>query len=160
MIARIKVQIVRLPHAAGLPLPAYQTPGAAGLDLMAAVPEDAPLTIAPGDRALVPTGISIALPRGTEGQVRPRSGLAAKHGITVLNSPGTIDSDYRGEIHAILINLSREPFLVVRGMRIAQLIVAPVSHAQISERKNLNKTTRGAGGFGSTGKGGIDKKQK
>lgn len=156
----VKVKITRLPHAADLPLPAYQSTGAAGLDLMAAVPADTPVTIAPGARAQVPTGVAIALPRGTEGQVRPRSGLAARHGISVLNTPGTIDSDYRGEIQAILVNLGTEPFLVTRGQRIAQLVIAPVIHAQLLETKKLEKTKRGAQGFGSTGEGRIDKKRK
>ena len=126
---------MRLPHGADLPLPAYQSADAAGLDLIAAVPADAPVTIAPGARAQIPTGIAIALPRGTEGQVRPRSGLAARHGITVLNAPGTVDSDYRGEIHVILVNFGSESFAVERGQRIAQLVIAPVFRAQLSERK-------------------------
>jgi dUTP pyrophosphatase len=148
---------LRLPHAAGLPLPAYQSAQAAGLDLLAAVPADRPLTIAPGQWAAVPTGISIALPPGTEGQVRPRSGLAARHGVTVLNAPGTVDADYRGEVQVVLVNFGDTPFTVERGMRIAQLIVAPILRAQLFERKNLVKTTRGTGGFGSTGKGTFDK---
>lgn len=142
---------MRLPHAGHLPLPAYQSEGAAGLDLLAAVPEDAPVMIAPGHRALIPTGIALALPAGMEGQVRPRSGLAAKHGITVLNAPGTIDSDYRGEVQVLLINLGAEPFAVTRGMRIAQLIVAFVTLAQLREAPDLDETERGAGGFGSSG---------
>jgi dUTP pyrophosphatase len=156
----VELQIVRLPHADGLPLPAYQSAGAAGLDLMAAVPEDSPVTIAPGARAMIPTGLSIALPRGTEGQVRPRSGLAARHGVTVLNTPGTIDSDYRGEIQVILANFGDESFSVSRGLRIAQLVVAPVLQARISEPKKLQKTARGTKGFGSTGLKAIDKKPK
>jgi dUTP pyrophosphatase len=156
----VKVKVTRLPHAAGLPLPAYQSDGAAGLDLVAAVPDGAPLTIAPGARAQVPTGIAMALPRGTEGQVRPRSGLAARHGITVLNAPGTIDADYRGELQVILVNLGQSSFTVARGERIAQLIIAPVSHAQLSEVKTLDKTMRGTKGFGSTGTRAIDKKAK
>jgi len=156
----VKIKVVRLPHGADLPLPAYQSADAAGLDLMAAVAADAPVTIEPGGRALVPTGIALALPRGTEGQVRPRSGLAARHGITVLNSPGTIDSDYRGEIHVLLVNLGSESFVVERGQRIAQLVVAPVLRSQLSEAKTLEKTERSAGGFGSTGQGLIDKKRK
>jgi dUTP pyrophosphatase len=156
----VKVKFIRLPHSIGLPLPAYQSADAAGLDLIAAVPADAPIVMAPGARAQIPTGISIALPRGTEGQVRPRSGLAARHGITVLNSPGTIDSDYRGEIQVILVNLGGESFSVERGLRIAQLIIAPVLRAQLSEEKKLAKTARGTGGFGSTGQGTIDKKAK
>jgi dUTP pyrophosphatase len=144
--------VMRLAHGADLPLPAYQSGNAAGFDLLAAVPSGAPLVLAPGDHALVPTGIALALPVGTEGQVRPRSGLAARHGVTVLNTPGTIDADYRGEIQVILINLGRESFAVERGMRIAQLVVAPVLHAQLLETSDLGKTPRGTGGFGSTGK--------
>ena len=145
---------MRLPHGADLPLPAYQSDAAAGLDLLAAVPADAPLTIAPGRYAAVPTGIAIALPPGTEAQVRPRSGLARKHGVTVLNAPGTIDADYRGEIQVLLINHGDEPFVVTRGMRIAQLVIAPVARAQLIEVDDLDETARGAGGFGSTGTGG------
>jgi dUTP pyrophosphatase len=156
----VTVKITRLPHGAGLPLPAYQSAGAAGLDLMAAVPADAPVTIAPGGRAQIPTGIAIALPKTAEGQVRPRSGLAARHGITVLNSPGTVDSDYRGEIHVILVNLGSSSFPIERGQRIAQLVIAPVLHARLQEQRELGKTRRGAGGFGSTGEGTIDKKRK
>jgi dUTP diphosphatase len=147
----VKVRSVRLPHGADLPLPQYQSAQAAGLDLLAAVPADAPVELAPGDRAMIPTGVAIALPPGTEGQVRPRSGLAARHGVTVLNSPGTIDADYRGELQVILINLGTEPFVVRRGMRIAQLIVAPVQRAEIVEVASLDATGRAAGGFGSTG---------
>jgi dUTP pyrophosphatase len=147
----VAVQVMRLPHGAGLPLPAYQSQLAAGLDLLAAVPADAPLTIAPGDRALVPTGIAIALPAGTEGQVRPRSGLASGHGVTVLNAPGTIDADYRGEIGVILINLGHAPFKLERGMRIAQLVIAKTLQATICETEGLEETVRGTGGFGSTG---------
>jgi dUTP pyrophosphatase len=158
--SRIKLKLARLPHGADLPLPAYQSAGAAGLDLMAAVPESAPLTLGPGQRALVPTGLSIALPNGTEGQVRPRSGLAARHGITVLNAPGTIDSDYRGEVQVILVNFGEEPFEVTRGMRIAQLVVTPVVHADVMEFRKLNTTARGAKGFGSTGQRLIDKGRK
>jgi dUTP pyrophosphatase len=156
----VKVKIMRLPHGADLPLPAYQSADAAGLDLLAAVPQEAPLSIAPGARALVPTGIAIALPRGTEGQVRPRSGLAARHGITVLNAPGTIDSDYRGEIQVLLVNLNREPFEIARGERVAQLVIAPVLQATLTEQKSLDKTTRGTKGFGSTGTRPVDKKRK
>ncbi len=156
----VKVKITRLPHGADLPLPAYQSTDAAGLDLMAAVPADAPVTIAPGGRAMIPTGVAIALPRGAEGQVRPRSGLAARNGISVLNTPGTIDADYRGEIHVILVNFGADSFSVERGQRIAQLVIAPVFRAQFSEGKKLDKTMRGAKGFGSTGKGTIDKKRK
>jgi len=150
----VRLKILRLPHGADLPLPAYQSPGAAGLDLLAAVPKKAPVRIAPGCWAAIPTGIAVALPAGTEGQVRPRSGLAARHGITVLNTPGTIDSDYRGEIQVLLINFGRRPFVVERGIRIAQLVVMPILRAQLSEQKKLGKTKRGAGGFGSTGKTG------
>ena len=146
----VAVQLSRLPHAAGLPLPAYQSALAAGLDLFAAVPADAPVTIVPGDRAMIPTGLRVALPPGTEGQIRPRSGLAFRHGITVLNAPGTVDADYRGEIQVLLINLGREPFTVERGMRIAQLVIAATLQVTISEVAVLDDTTRGAGGFGST----------
>ena len=152
-MSELEVKIMRLPHGADLPLPAYQSALAAGLDLMAAVPADAPLAIAPGQWASVPTGIALALPPGHEGQVRPRSGLAARHGVTVLNAPGTIDADYRGEIQVLLVNLGPESFVVRRGERIAQLIIAPVAHAQLSETKNLDETKRGTGGFGSTGQG-------
>ena len=147
----IEVAILRLAHGADLPLPAYQSALAAGLDLLAAVPVDAPLVLAPGARALVPTGIAIALPPGTEAQVRPRSGLAARHGVTVLNSPGTIDADYRGEVQVILINLWVESFSISRGMRIAQLVVAPVARARWREVADLDLTPRGNTGFGSTG---------
>jgi dUTP pyrophosphatase len=149
--AGTKVRIMRLAHGAGLPLPQYQTALAAGLDLMAAVPEDTPLTIAPGGRSLVPTGIAIALPEGFEAQVRPRSGLAVRHGVTVLNSPGTIDADYRGEIQVILVNLGEEIFVVRRGMRIAQIVFATVEHVILVETASLDTTERGEGGFGSTG---------
>jgi len=145
------VAIMRLPHGKDLPLPSYQSALAAGLDLLAAVPEQAPLTIAPGARALVPTGIAIALPQGHEAQVRPRSGLAVRHGLTVLNSPGTIDADYRGEVQVLLINLGSEPVTVTRGMRIAQLTVAPITRARLREVASLEETPRGMGGFGSTG---------
>ncbi|MBC8131203.1 MAG: dUTP diphosphatase [Rhizobiaceae bacterium] len=141
----------RLPHGEGLPLPAYQTAGAAGADLCAALGE--PLTIAPGGKALVPSGFAVAVPEGFEMQVRPRSGLAARHGVTVLNTPGTIDSDYRGEVMAILVNLGSEPFVIRHGDRIAQIVVAPVSIAVFSEEDMLPETARGAGGFGSTGVG-------
>ena len=150
---QIRVDVMRLPHGADLPLPSYQSEGAAGLDLLAAVAADAPVIIGPGQRALVPTGLAIALPVGTEGQVRPRSGLAARHGVTVLNAPGTIDADYRGEIQVILVNLGQEAFTVMRGTRIAQLIIAPVLQVTICETANLDETTRGVGGFGSTGMG-------
>ena len=148
---RVEVHITRLPHGADLPLPEYQSALAAGLDLLAAVPADAPLELAPGARALVPTGIAIALPPGFEAQVRPRSGLAARHGITVLNTPGTVDADYRGELQVILVNLGAEPFVVSRGMRIAQLIVAPVQRIKLVEVDALDSTVRAQGGFGSTG---------
>ncbi len=147
----IEVRVVRLPHAADLPLPEYQSALAAGLDLLAAVPADAPLELAPGARALVPTGIAIALPAGFEGQVRPRSGLAARHGITVLNTPGTVDADYRGELQVILVNLGAESFLVSRAMRIAQLVIAPVQRIKLREVDTLDATARAQGGFGSTG---------
>jgi dUTP pyrophosphatase len=147
-----QLRVRRLPHGAGLPLPAYQTAHAAGLDLAAAVPADAPVTLAPGARGLMPTGFAIALPEGFEAQVRPRSGLAVHHGVTVLNTPGTIDADYRGEIQVILINLGAEPFVVARGLRIAQLVIAPVIRATLVEADALDDTARGAGGFGSTGR--------
>ena len=148
----VQVHIRQLPHAEGLPLPAYQSAHAAGLDLLAAVPESAPLTLAPGKQALVPTGLAIALPEGFEAQVRPRSGLAAKHGVTVLNSPGTIDADYRGEIQVILINHGTGPFTIRRGERIAQMVIAPVVQATLVPTASLNQTDRGSGGFGSTGR--------
>jgi len=148
---RIEIRIMRLPHGADLPLPQYQSALAAGLDLVAAVPADAPVELAPGARALVPTGIAIALPPGYEGQVRPRSGLAARHGVTLLNTPGTVDADYRGELQVILVNLGAEPFVVTRGMRIAQLVVAAVQHAVLVEADALDTTARAHGGFGSTG---------
>jgi dUTP pyrophosphatase len=143
------IDVVRLPHAEGLPLPSYATDGAAGMDLLAAVA--APLVIPPGGRALVPTGLTIALPHGYELQVRPRSGLALKHGITLPNSPGTIDEDYRGELGVIVLNTGAEPFTVERGMRIAQAVIAPVVRAAWREVVALPETTRGTGGFGSTG---------
>jgi dUTP pyrophosphatase len=142
---------MRLPHAADLPLPQYQSALAAGLDLAAAVPADAPIEIAPGGRAAVPTGIAIALPPGSEGQIRPRSGLALHHGVTVLNAPGTIDADYRGEIQVILVNLGSAPFVIHRGMRIAQIVIAPIQHADIVESSDLDTTERATRGFGSTG---------
>lgn len=140
-----------LPHGEGL-APRYATVDAAGLDLCAAVPADAPLTIAPWGRAMVPTAVALALPAGTEGQVRPRSGLAARHGVTVLNAPGTIDADYRGEVMVILINLSDTEFVIARGERIAQLVVAPVSRVTLVPTDDLDATARGTGGFGSTGR--------
>ncbi len=145
------IGIVRLPHNTDLTLPAYEAAGAAGMDLRAAVPEDRPLLILPGRRALVPTGLVMEIPEGFEGQVRPRSGLALKHGITCLNTPGTIDSDYRGEVQVLLVNLGDEEFRVTRGMRIAQIIIAPVTRATLEERDLAGATARGAGGFGSTG---------
>ncbi len=147
----VGVALKRLPHGDGLPLPAYETPQSAGMDLSAALDEGEELVLAPGARTLVPTGIAVALPAGYEAQVRPRSGLAAKHGVTVLNAPGTIDADYRGEIKVILINHSPEPFVITRGMRIAQLVIAPVTQAQWRIVEELDDTSRGAGGFGSTG---------
>ncbi|NEX94828.1 dUTP diphosphatase [Caulobacter sp. 17J65-9] len=145
------IEIVRLPHAEGLPLPAYETAGAAGMDLRAAVPDHAPVTLKPGARALVPTGLQIAVPLGLEAQVRPRSGLALKFGITCLNSPGTVDSDYRGEVGVILANLGQEDFVIRRGDRIAQLVIARHERALWRETASLDATSRGAGGFGSTG---------
>lgn len=147
----IAVEVKRLPHGAGLPLPEYATEGSAGVDLLAAVDKD--LTLAPGKRALVPTGLAIALPQGYEAQVRPRSGLALRDGVTVLNSPGTVDADYRGEVSVILANLGDAAFVVTRGMRIAQMVVAPVSRLRWSEAAELPASGRGAGGFGSTGTG-------
>jgi dUTP pyrophosphatase len=147
----LKVKIRRLPHSDGLPLPAYQTADAAGMDLVAANPATEPVIIASGARAMVPTGLTIELPKGTEAQVRPRSGLAAKHGVTVLNSPGTIDADYRGEVSVILINHGDAPFTIQRGDRIAQMVLAPVTQVRLAEVVVLTKTNRGAGGFGSTG---------
>jgi dUTP pyrophosphatase len=152
-VSKAELRVKRLPHGADLPLPAYQSAGAAGLDLLAAIAADAPLTIEPGHRAVVPTGLAIALPAGCEGQVRPRSGLALRHGVTVLNSPGTIDADYRGEIQVILVNLGQEPFTVARGMRIAQLIIGSAMQVTIREIADLDETTRGVAGFGSTGRG-------
>jgi len=146
-----ELRILRLPHAADLPLPAYQTEHAAGFDLVAAIPTGAPVRIAPGERAMIPTGIAVALPRGHEGQIRPRSGIALRHGVTVLNSPGTIDADYRGEIQVILVNLGAETFEITRGTRIAQMIVAPIIQARIVESERLDATGRESGGFGSTG---------
>ena len=147
----IDVAIMRLPHAEGIDLPAYETSASAGMDLRAAVPVDAPVTLDPGNRALVDTGLKIALPEGYEGQVRPRSGLAHRHGVTVLNSPGTIDADYRGEVKVLLVNHGREPFTVERGMRIAQLVVAQHARVEWVRREALDETVRGPGGFGSTG---------
>ncbi len=152
MTTAITVEIQRLPHAEGLALPAYQTAHAAGLDLLAAVPEDKPLTLQPGQRALVPTGLMIAVPPGHEAQVRPRSGLALKHGVTVLNSPGTVDADYRGEVSVLLINHGDAPFTIRRGERIAQLVIAAVTQANLVAVASLSSTDRGSGGFGSTGR--------
>ena len=152
MSTKVTVELQQLAHAEGLPLPAYQTIEAAGLDLMAAVPDAEPLTLTPGQYALVPTGLAIALPAGHEAQVRPRSGLAAKHGVTVLNSPGTIDADYRGEIKVILINHGAAPFVIKRGERIAQMVIAPMVQAELVPVATLSATDRGAGGFGSTGR--------
>ncbi|MFO7478344.1 MAG: dUTP diphosphatase [Methyloceanibacter sp.] len=148
---RVTVRVKRLPHGEGLPLPAYQSAHAAGLDVVAAVPEDAAVTLEPGERALIPTGFALEVPIGYEAQVRPRSGLAIKHGVTLLNSPGTIDSDYRGELKVIMVNHGREPYTVRRGDRIAQLVIAPVSHVEIVAVEDLGATARGQGGFGSTG---------
>ncbi|MCW3835419.1 dUTP diphosphatase [Sphingomonas canadensis] len=148
MLPPIRIAILRLPHGEGLPLPAYATAGAAGMDVVAA--ED--LTIAPGARHAVATGFAMAIPEGFEVQVRPRSGLALKHGVTCLNTPGTIDSDYRGEVKVILANLGADPFVIARGDRIAQLVPAPVQRAELEETASLDETARGAGGFGSTGR--------
>ncbi|ABE37448.1 dUTP diphosphatase [Rhodopseudomonas pseudopalustris] len=148
----IAVEIKQLPHAEGLPLPAYQSAHAAGLDLCAANSADAPLLLAPGSYVLVPTGLTIALPENYEAQVRPRSGLAAKHGVTVLNAPGTIDADYRGEIGVLLINHGDAPFTIRRGERIAQMVIAPVVRAELIGVETLSETARGVGGFGSTGR--------
>jgi dUTP diphosphatase len=147
----VKLSILALPHGAGLPLPAYQSEHAAGFDLVAAVPEDGALILDPSDRVLVPTGLVFELPQGYEAQIRPRSGLALKHGVTVLNSPGTIDADYRGEVKVLLVNLGSERFLIQRGDRIAQAVIAPVTHVEITAAEALSDTERGSGGFGSTG---------
>ncbi|MBB4009539.1 dUTP pyrophosphatase [Rhizobium taibaishanense] len=146
-----RLALQRLPHGEGIDLPAYETAGAAGMDLRAALEEIEPLVLAPGERALVPTGFIFEIPEGFEAQIRPRSGLAFKNGITCLNTPGTIDSDYRGEVKVLLINLGHEDFTVSRGMRIAQMVIAPVTQAQVIEVTETSETTRGAGGFGSTG---------
>jgi dUTP pyrophosphatase len=147
----VKVSVLRLPHASDLPLPDYQTAGAAGIDLMAACAENEKITLKPLERGLVETGFALQIPHGYEGQVRPRSGLAVKHGITVLNAPGTIDADYRGEVKVALVNLGSEPFVITRGMRIAQLVIAPVIRVSLEETGALEETSRGTGGFGSTG---------
>lgn len=148
---RPTLNLLRLPHGEGIELPAYETKGAAGMDLRAAVDDAAPIVLAPGKRALVPTGLIFEIPEGFEGQIRPRSGLAFKNGITCLNTPGTIDSDYRGEVKVLLINLGEEPFEITRGMRIAQMVIAPVTQARVAEITEASTTARGAGGFGSTG---------
>ena len=148
----VTIHVVPLPHFEGLALPAYETADAAGMDLRAAVADEAPVTLKPGERAMIPTGLTIALPAGHEAQVRPRSGLAAKHGVTCLNTPGTIDADYRGEVKVILINLGQEPFVIKRGERIAQMVIAPVTRGELSVVATLDETQRGAGGFGSTGR--------
>jgi dUTP pyrophosphatase len=150
--ASVRIDVRRLPHGEGLPLPAYQTANAAGLDLLAAVPEDQPLVLLPGKHAMVPTGLIIALPEGYEAQVRPRSGLAAKHCVTVLNAPGTVDADYRGEINVLLINHGAESFAIRRGERIAQMVIASVARAELVAADQLSSTERGSGGFGSTGR--------
>jgi dUTP pyrophosphatase len=148
----IAIQVTTLPHFEGLALPGYETALSAGMDVRAAVPEDAPITLAPGERYLTPTGLAMALPAGFEAQMRPRSGLALKHGVTCLNSPGTIDADYRGELKVILINLGQEPFTIRRGERIAQIVIAPVTQGVWNVVTTLPETARGAGGFGSTGR--------
>lgn len=149
----MELGIIRLPHGEGLALPAYESAGAAGIDLRAAIAEDRRLIIKPGKRGLVPTGLIFEIPHGFEGQIRPRSGLAFKHGITCLNTPGTIDSDYRGEVQVLLINLGDEDFVIERGLRIAQMVIAAVTQANIVERALAGETERGSGGFGSTGTG-------
>ncbi|WP_372003283.1 dUTP diphosphatase [Tistrella mobilis] len=151
MDRHLRIGVVRLDHGRDLPLPEMKTAGAAGLDLPAAVPADAPIMLAPGGRALVPTGLTMAIPEGYEGQVRPRSGLAFSQGVTVLNAPGTIDADYRGELKVLLVNLGDAPVEITRGMRIAQLVIAPVTATRLVEVEALDDTIRGAGGFGSTG---------
>jgi dUTP pyrophosphatase len=152
-----RIELKRLDHAKGLALPAYETDEAAGMDLRAALAEGETMVLQPGQQAMVPTGLSMAMPKGFEAQVRPRSGLAAKHGLTVLNTPGTIDSDYRGEVKIILINLGQDDFTVERNMRIAQMIIAPVVQASLIEVETLDETARGLGGFGSTGTDASDK---
>ena len=148
----MNIRLHRLPHSEGLPLPAYETAHAAGMDLRAAVPDDAPIVLQPASWAMIPTGLCIAVPEGHEAQVRPRSGLAAKHGVTCLNSPGTVDADYRGELKVILINHGPEPFTIRRGERIAQMLICPVVRAEWTEVDTLDQTGRGTGGFGSTGR--------
>jgi dUTP pyrophosphatase len=152
-MSTITIQVAPLPHFEGLALPAYETALSAGMDLRAAVAADAPMTLTPGARALVPTGLTIALPAGFEAQIRPRSGLAFKHGITCLNTPGTIDADYRGEVKVLLINLGADAFTIQRGERIAQMVIAPVTQGAWEVVSELSDTARGAGGFGSTGRG-------
>jgi dUTP pyrophosphatase len=151
-VSAVRIEVSRLPHGEGLPLPAYQSAHAAGLDLLAAVPENAPIVLEPHAHVLVPTGLTIALPPGFEAQVRPRSGLAARHGVTVLNAPGTIDADYRGEIGVLLVNHGSAPFVIGRGERIAQMVIAPVVQADLVPVDALTATARGSGGFGSTGR--------
>ena len=148
---RPSLSLVRLPHGADIALPAYETSGAAGMDLRAAVAADRPMVLGPGKRALVPTGFIFEIPAGFEAQIRPRSGLAFKHGVTCLNTPGTIDSDYRGEVKVLLVNLGEEDFIIERGMRIAQMVVAPVTQVSVREAFETSETARGTGGFGSTG---------
>lgn len=148
-MTNITITVKRHAHAEGLALPAYQSAGAAGMDLMAAL--DAPITLAPGERAAIPTGLSMSIPAGYEAQIRPRSGLAFRHGLTVVNAPGTIDSDYRGEIQILLINLGADPIEITHGMRIAQMVIAPVVQAILKDTESLSETERGTGGFGSTG---------
>jgi dUTP pyrophosphatase len=145
----VEIAVTRLPHNTDIPLPTYETEQSAGMDLAAAI--DGPITLAPGERDMIPTGLALALPAGCEAQVRPRSGLAAKNGVTVLNTPGTIDADYRGEVKVILINLGKEDFVIERGMRIAQMVIAPVTQGKFTEVDVLSDTGRGTGGFGSTG---------
>jgi dUTP pyrophosphatase len=152
MTTAITIDVQRLPHADGLALPAYQSAHAAGLDLLAAVAEDKPVTLTPGQRALIPTGLMIAVPPGFEAQVRPRSGLAFKHGVTVLNAPGTVDADYRGEVSVLLINHGDVAFTIRRGERVAQMVIAPVTQANLVGVESLSSTARGSGGFGSTGR--------
>ncbi|NPU11842.1 dUTP diphosphatase [Bradyrhizobium sp. 83012] len=152
MSQTIAIDVQILPHGQGMPLPAYQTAHAAGMDLLAAVPADAPVVLGPGRHVMVPTGLSLALPDGFEAQVRPRSGLAARHGVTVLNSPGTVDADYRGEVCVLLINHGQDPFTIKRGERIAQMVIASVVRAELAITTTLSETARGSGGFGSTGR--------
>ncbi|MBX3431096.1 MAG: dUTP diphosphatase [Hyphomonadaceae bacterium] len=152
-MSKVTIQVAPLPHFEGLQLPAYETELSAGMDLRAAVPENEPMIVEPGQRVLAPTGLTIALPAGYEAQIRPRSGLALKHGLTCLNTPGTIDADYRGEVKVILINLGQEPFAITRGERIAQMVIAPVTQGAWDVVGVLSETARGAGGFGSTGRG-------